>query len=110
MPQNAKHTPGPWIVHTPRKAIRSIRGGDTGIEILAQLPNGGGYQTVVGHVNCQHNQRILTPEDARLIAASPKLLALLRKARHTLVILCDVPPESDCVKEIDAAIAEAEGC
>jgi len=87
------HTPTPWRVLTPRRDIRTMFGGDTGLEILAILYNDdgsiGGYQTVIGHVNCQHDKRILSAEDAEFIVracnAHDDLLTALETLSAALV-------------------------
>lgn len=116
------HTPRPWKVHKPRKDIRTMFGGDTGIEILAELhnPDGtcGGYEIVVGHANCQHEMRILDEANARLIAAAPELLEALERATGPLVNALellgdyrngDIEAHNETVKQARAAIAKAKG-
>jgi hypothetical protein len=79
-----KHTPGPWIWHqghdsiwTPKNAVGPSSGGLYG-------PN---YEAVAigiwrndGDADCEAT----TPENARLIAAAPQLLAAVVAASHAL--------------------------
>ncbi|AST86248.1 hypothetical protein CIG66_07130 [Ralstonia pseudosolanacearum] len=47
--------------------------------------------------------------NARLIAAAPELLALLKEARATLEMWKDVAPAVSLCADIDVAIAKATG-
>lgn len=79
------HTPGPWIWERDYDRIIYVLG--TGVH----------YGTTV----C----RALGEADARLIAASPDLLAALKRAEH---LAKNVPVFSNLLPSMRAAIAKAE--
>lgn len=83
-PPGASHTPGPWAyeVHELSEGFSAIVYGANGMRI-----------------GTDH----LSESDARLIAASPTMLAALKWARGC------VPFPSDCHAAIVAAIEEVEG-
>jgi hypothetical protein len=94
-------TPGPWLINfdpeddrRPLEIVTSDR--DHRIAFLASDGN---------------------PDDARLISAAPDLLAACKAARRTIVAAVTLgvdlpgfdPAEHTVVRQIDAAIAKAEG-
>lgn len=89
-----EHTPGPWITddYNPSDQYRHVMNGNGRCApYIARLPLRSGD-------NPTHEQEA----NARLIAAAPDLLAMLRKCR-TMV------GHPDNVALIDAAIAKATG-
>lgn len=86
-----KGTPTPWVVRE-----LSLR-----VSVVGQ--NG----EVVFH---ESDKRIPgAMDDARLIAAAPDLLSLLKEARSTLEMWKDVAPAVSLCADIDKALAKATG-
>lgn len=109
-------TKGDWMVHIPRKECRRFADrpdSDTGIEILEALEDGGagGYQTVVGHVNCQPWKRILSKVHAEEIVtahnAHKALGAACEAARQYLCGVGDHLPE-ELAQQLTTALALAQ--
>ena len=104
------HTPGPWEVHNLTDVF-SPSGGDSGNGVKADDNDGW----LVADCGCgitfvQGQDTTLDiavqQDNARLIAAAPKLLEACRE----LVDFIDFPHADDCpVTKAKAAIAEAEG-
>lgn len=103
----AKHTPGPWRVHTPTATERRL---------LVLHPDG---ERVIARCSEGYNSPISGPipkeereANARLIAAAPDLLSALE---HALAALDDAMKNhthwiyADAQQEALQAIAKAEG-
>jgi hypothetical protein len=121
---SAKHTKGPWELEEVESDCGRIK------HLCPVDADGFSLLTVVEH-NGVKFAAIYTEEDARLIAAAPRLLAELTKARaklkenfEALIQSCSHPKtgliqdsadllfiesEQDLINSIDAAIAEATG-
>ena len=89
---SATHTPGPWTIRATDRAV-----------VPARDPS-----RLVAHGGS------IMPDDARLIAAAPDLLAALQAAR--IGLSCWIPTNSggrlmkeNLFAQIDAAIARATG-
>ena len=82
--KTAQHTPGPWQYGI----------GNDGASIVSG-------DVVIGHT--------FEPDDARLIAAAPDLLAALQEALHDLAGLSQWDHTSACARNVRAAIAKATG-
>lgn len=118
----AAHTPGPWDVEldtgTPPR-VQGILGpwtvGDTDGSEDIEAEWNETYDTIV-----RWRRRIVQTDggyypprldDARLIAAAPDLLAIVRKLRYVVHTLGIDPVDNDYVsvlEQADAAIAKAE--
>lgn len=91
-----KHTPGPWRVDKIFGLIMGAKG-----EEIAAIHSG----TEEGRQNLETSNY-----NARLIAAAPEMLDVLKQARHRLYKLQDIGAESQRTLElIEAVIAKAEG-
>ena len=101
-------TPLPWRVHISHRNLRrwphDMSDADTGIEILSDLH--GGYQTVVGHVNCQPWIRILSKENAEFICRA------VNCHQDLVTVLCEIYADTTLRQDIRekafAAIAKTE--
>lgn len=89
----SKHTPGPWMVE--------------GCTVYAL--NDDGYNRFSALVQDAHTPVDELEANARLIAAAPELLSLLKEARSTLEMWKDVAPAVSLCADIDKAIAKARG-
>ena len=86
------HTPGPWTV-------------DLGARDLVRNANGERIAKVYGGLTYDE-----TIANARLIAASPELLKLLREVMDVVEVVLDDSPEMDAwLDHARAAIAKVEG-
>lgn len=102
--KNATHTPGPWYVGTGWIFHRSDeRIGGSGAPLREEV--------------CRVLTNDVGDANARLIAAAPELLAVLKDAEYYLALtsnnMCDEGLEPDdsgaIAKQARAAIAKAEG-
>lgn len=120
---STKHTPGPWVTDefsdTSDIARHIMNGNGNGPTYIARLPLVNNYGVVSDAYKCQE-------ANARLIAASPDLLAALHNAAEFLhfYFACDCAESNRLAegrKSIDheakvalstaiSAIAKAEGC
>lgn len=97
----AQHTPGPWKVrsfvgsHTPRRA-----------EISAPV---GHREVCAVYWHIVDGTREAAEANARLIAASPRMLAALRKVHDFLDKHGNGWDEAEALDEVRAAIGEATG-
>ena len=86
---SAQHTPGPWKFGfesvDPEWAIVTIEGG-----------------LIIANVNADHRQEA----NARLIAAAPDMLAVLKDVENALSVM---GKETTGLLRVRAAIAKAEG-
>ena len=100
----ATHTPGPWDIGFDDNTGHGEDGEGAWIVArhLADI-NGLGHVVVWGGRYEGTPIGVLTPEDARLIAAAPDLLAALEAASAITVFLPSVR------EVVDAAIAKARG-
>lgn len=97
---DSKHTPGPWrISRTSGMEIFINHGHD-------QPNRVAGYFAEVRRFTSDNEQ---VEANARLIAAAPDLLYLLKEARSTLEMWKDVAPAVSLCADIDKAIAKATG-
>lgn len=98
----AKHTPGPWHIHNKpnvTKAELPWIGGSTGRPIA-----------FITHESVLNSDMARTAANARLIAAAPELLELLKEARAIIAYNADLRDEDWLMLDrISAAIAKAEG-
>lgn len=93
-----KHTAAPWIV-SKTSGMRIFINHDH------EHPNRvAGYFAEVRRFTTNHEQ---VEANARLIAAAPELLSLLKEARSTLEMWKDVAPAVSLCADIDKAIAKA---
>ena len=94
------HTKGPWktgqYLGSLRQFVIHTDAGD----------RGRGSDVAFTSAAFGNNEAIA---NARLIAAAPDLLRLLREARRTLEMWKDVAPAVSLCADIDAAIARATG-
>jgi hypothetical protein len=108
---STKHTPGPWTMH-PRF--------DDGAEVCAIAPVAWcGVATTVGSSGDQSIDAAEARANARLIAAAPDLLAVLRIAQAVFADIGDREPGDDlawcearaaeALPLVRAAIAKAKG-
>ena len=95
----AQHTPGPWE-HSPK-----LSGSENhkGFNIWQLLP--GDHGSFIADVSPRDEDGIEGEANARLIAASPRLLAALEEIRDSLK--GDLPVTSYIKGIAEAAIAEA---
>ena len=97
-----KFTPGPWYVGSGTYEGRNIYS-------VASVTDYEGftYQPIVA--SAEDDGIKCWDANARLIAAAPDLLRLLKEARLTLEMWKDVAPAVSLCADIDAAIAKATG-
>ncbi len=100
----SKHTPGPWVVIEGQKSTR-----------VASEPLSDFRGVVARLYRYAHRGKAVALANARLIAAAPDLLVALRTLRP-YVESCAEPdlgndscPAVKDLRQIDAAIAKAEG-
>ena len=93
--QTASHTPGPWAVHEPATGYVQIRGNFDG-----DAYDDGSPRYISTHV-CDVIDNDKDAANARLIAASPRLLAVLELAM--------IQHYDYWKAEAQAVIAEAKG-
>ena len=100
-----KHTPGPWLFRTaPTSAglCHIVSAADW----KGAFIYGDGIRKGVDDALPKAQE---LAANARLIAAAPDLLRLLKEARRTLEMWKDVAPAVSLCADIDAAIARATG-
>lgn len=89
-----KPSPGPWHTNVDAANCLELRRSDTN-EVIAYWYDG---------------QRAMSPEDERLIAAAPEMLALLRRCRHGVEVAIDEGVgEADVLAALDALLARIAG-
>lgn len=107
----AKHTPGEWIVKPWAVCDKDGAIDSCGTQVVARLPNGD----EVGIFSSAVEGDDLA--DLHLIAAAPKLLEALQKAKNSLVAFKFMPGPGNAWEDsdeanlnaVDAAIAKATG-
>jgi hypothetical protein len=106
----AQHTPGPWIAVEKFGFIGSIQGG-----VIREYANGTSQDQLfmVCCVQDDNGGRTATNANARLIAAAPDLLEVLKEIVGFWDSIVPIDCVNDCVNDLHvkarAAIAKAEG-
>lgn len=98
-----KGVPGPWTIgESSRHGIHCVDAVDPKDGLLFEVCEVWG----IDH-KTEETQRSMA--NARLIAAAPELLSLLKEARSTLEMWKDVAPAVSLCADIDKTIAKALG-
>jgi hypothetical protein len=113
------HTPGPWVIgkETYFHAVRSDGGKTTRSTPLLPIKEAGDdfpreVALVWHNLKGQGESAAIDIANARLIAAAPELLAVVKKLRHAINVLGLDPVDENytsIVEQADMAIAKAEG-
>lgn len=101
MSAKGKHTSGPWKVY--HAALRPQLSNTKIIEI--QSDHGDAIVQWAGFDNCERLKKTHLA-NARLMAAAPDMLGLLRRIAGTFSRLQATDEEAEIFKDIDAAIAK----
>ena len=92
----AQHTPGPWVLELENnpKGFQKILGGHWGMHNIAQVVK-------------RQSMKDEDEANTRLVASSPDLLAVAKLAQSLLSE--EYGDSYEVLKQLDAAIAKAEG-